>query len=102
MLCPAIVLLLRRAAGLRYGYWWITHVVFATSNLKPPQNKLRSTNYGEIRHAATALLAAGDSATAPRVRTSLSHSIQNVRPRLDLTYPFGLAFLLKSPPAFLK
>ena len=52
--------------------------------------------------AAAADAAAGDSATAPRVRTSLSHSIQNVRPRLDLTYPFGLAFLLKSPPAFLK
>ena len=62
--------------------------MFATPDLKLSRNKLRSTNYGEIRHAATALLAAGDSATAPRVRTSLSHSIQNVRPRLDLTYPF--------------
>ena len=109
MLCPAIVLLLHRAAGLRYGYWWITHVVFATSDLKPPQNKLRSTNYGEIRHAATALLAAGDSAAAPLMRTSLHCSIRDQCTRLDLdpiesepsdpdpmaqirTYPFGRQF----------
>ena len=102
MLCPAIVLLLRRAAGLRYGHWWITQVALVTPDLKPPRNKLQSTFCGEVRHATAALLAAGDSATAPRVRTSLSRSIQNVRPRLDLTYPFGMAFLLKSPPAFLK
>ena len=85
---PAVVLPLRRAAGPRYGHWWITHVAFATPDLKPPRNKLWSTNYDEIRHAATALLAAGDSAAAPRVRTSLHRSIKEQRPRLDLTYPF--------------
>jgi len=77
----AVVLPLRRAAGLRYGHWWITQVALATPDLKPPRNKLQSTFCGEVRHATTALLAA-----APRVRINPHRSIKDQRPRLDLAY----------------
>ena len=83
---PAVVLPLRRAAGPRYGHWWITQVALATPDLKPPQKKLQSTFYGEVRHATTALLAAGDCAAAPRVRINPHRSIKDQRPRLDLAY----------------
>ena len=115
----AVVLPLRRVAGPRYGHWWITQVALATPDLKPPRNKLQSTFCGEVRHATTALLVAGDCAAAPRVRINPHRSIKDQRPRLDLAYllvqirsieirrsrcgltacvPVSASLLLKSPP----
>ena len=89
-------------------------------DLKPPRNKLQSTFCGEVRHATTALLVAGDCAAAPRVRINPHRSIKDQRPRLDLAYllvqirsieirrsrcgltacvPVSASLLLKSPPA---